>query len=163
MTIAEYIANENLLGVQKLSQQLGFPIPKNQREGYLFLKSLHVKDPISAKKYFQDIHPDKELLFDDYKNMVSEPMYNNASGCSSCGMINATGNSGCGCNGFRNATDDVMTKLEGYTEKGLLETERALNQGMSKVQDMIDKKDDRILKIGLVFLAGVLVGKLILK
>ena len=165
ITIAEYIASENLGGVQQLAHKLGYPIPRTNKEGYLFLKSIHVKDPESAKKYFTELHPDKDILFaDTYKNMIAEPLYKNASGCSSCGMINATGNSGCGCNGgFKNTTEDVITKLETYSERGVVETEKALTNTMDKVRDMLEKKDDRILKIGLVFLAGVLVGKFILK
>jgi len=162
ITIAEYIASENLGGVQELAQKLGFPIPRTNKEGYLFLKSIHVKDPENAKRYFADLHPDKDILFaDTYNNMIAEPLYKNASGCTSCGMVNATGNSGCG--GYKNANDDVLNKLENYAERGVAETEKALSDGMDKFRDMLERKDDRILKVGLVFLAGVLVGKFILK
>lgn len=174
ITVAEYIASENLGGVQELAQKLGYPVPKSNKEGYLFLKSLHVKDSETAKKYFSEIHPDKELLgTTSYNNMVVQPLnnnemynnamrYNNAMNCASCGMINATGCSACSV-GFKNVSDEVINKLENATDKGLLETERALNQGMDKVKEMLEKKDDRIFKYGMLLLAGIVIGKYILK
>lgn len=161
ITIAEYIASENLGGVQNLAKQLGYPVPKTSKEGYLFLKNLHIKDPEGSKKIFADIHPDKDILFGDtYKNMIAEPLYKNS--CGSCGMINATG--GCNsCGGYKNAADDVINKFETYTEKGVVQTEKALSSTIDRVRDMIENKDDRILKYGMVFLAGILVGKLIMK
>jgi hypothetical protein len=163
ITIAEYIASENLEGVQNLALQLGYPAPKTKKEGYLFLKSLHVKDPEGSKKYFAQIHPDKDILFaDTYRNMIAEPLYKNASGCNSCGMVNATG--GCGCGGsFKNANNEVLNKFETYAEKGINETKEVLSDTVDKVRDMIERKDDRILKYGVVFIAGLLIGKLILK
>lgn len=148
ITIAEYIASENLEGIKKLASELGYPIPKNSKEGYLFLKSLYIKDPELSKKYFAEIHPDKEILFSDsYKSMIAEPLYKNATGCN-CG--------------FKNLNEDVLNQVQTFSEKGIYETEKAIGGLSDKIRDLIETKDDRILKYGLVFIAGVLVGKLIL-
>jgi hypothetical protein len=164
ITVAQYIASENLAGVQNLAKQLSAPMPLDSRQAHSFLKTLYLKDPNTAEKYFKQIHPDKETLFGgSYNEMTAEPMYNNAIGssCNSCGSFKNM--SGCSSCSMRNANDDVVTQIENYADKGVLETEKVVSQGVDKMRDLLKEKDDRIFKYAAMFVAGFLVCKLISK
>lgn len=158
MTVAEYIARENLSGVQQLASELSAPMPADAKQAHSFLKMLYLKNPNQAKQYFKQIHPDKEILGfkEDYNNMIAEPMYKNA--CGSCGSFkNMSGCSSC----MRNASDDVVMQIENYADKGLFQTEKVVNQGVDKMRDLLKEKDDRLFKYAAMFIAGFLVCKLI--
>lgn len=168
ITVAQYIASENLQGVQELAKRLGDKVPRNSQEGYMFLKYIYLKDSVMGDKYFAEIHPDRDILAtvveEKYNNMTAEPMYKNA--CGSCGSFsNATG---CNCGGggsmnMRNATDEVISQLSSYSDKGLYETEKAVNSGIDKMRELLKEKDDRLFKYLAVFAAGYLLHKLISK
>ena len=186
LTIREYIAKENLSGVQNLARKLSQKVPQNEQEANQFLRWMHFKNPEKAEKVFKQLHPDRNFLSEassgDFKNMIAEPLdgaaptpapvlnQNQMCGCGS--FKNAVGLCPvCSMRSFRNAIDESTTntvstvtsnlanKLETYADKGVQYTEKAID----RLEATVKEKNNHMVQLLVAGLIGIAIGKFILK
>jgi hypothetical protein len=153
MTISEYIAINNLKGVQKFASDNGYSIPNDAREAYLLLKSIHNRDEQEAIKVLSELHPDGFLF---KRPAVVEPKKEKKSATN-----NFKNMADCGC--MKNATGDFGTSIESITNQGIAYTENAVNQGVDKIRQAVKEKNDDLMRNLLFFGAGFIVCKLLFK
>jgi hypothetical protein len=174
-TLVGTIIQQNFSGVQQLAQNLGYAVPQNPEEGYGFFVALRDKTTQQDfARYVMSVHPNWQLFGKNICNTMlqnnSQPMqYRNA--C--CGFVNADGSqNGNGQNGNgqnsngQNGNGNSIMNQSGAN--GGVEIPQEVRQGFDFLSQRISeiantRSQNQILQYGIVFVVGLVAGKVLFK
>jgi hypothetical protein len=179
-TLVGTIIQQNFSGVQQLAQNLGYAVPQNPEEGYGFFVALRDKTTQQDfARYVMSVHPNWQLFGKNICNTMlqnnSQPMqYRNA--C--CGFVNADGSqngngqngngqnsNGQNSNGQNGNGNSIMN--QGGANGGV-EIPQEVRQGFDFLSQRISeiantRSQNQILQYGIVFVVGLVAGKVLFK
>jgi hypothetical protein len=164
-TLVGTIIQQNFSGVQELAQKLGYPVPQNPQEGYNFFVALRDKTTQQDfARYVMSVHPNWQLFG---KNICNTMLQNNSQSMqyqnACCGFVNADGSqNGNGQNGNGNS---IMNQ---GGANGSMEIPQEVRQGFDFLSQRISeiantRSQNQILQYGIVFVVGLVAGKVLFK
>ena len=150
MTTAEFIAKENTAGVVAFAKKNGIELPNDPQYAYDFLRQNWDRDPEAIKEAMSELHPHANFLGLDsmgYNNSAPRKKYRNFS-----------------AGQFDDMDSDAMSIMERGINKGK-EIASSLLNGNNQNNNNGPVKDHtkEILTYGAVLLAGIFIGKFLMK
>lgn len=152
MTAAEYIAKENTPGVVAFARKHGYQISNDPREAHEFLRQAWESDPEAVKAAMTELHPHANFMGGighvDQRSMSRlKKRYRNYDGNQ---YSEDTGES------------DIMDILERGIDKGRQMATNLFSSNNNPNQPAKDHTKE-ILTYGAVLLAGIFIGKFLMK
>lgn len=149
--VSEYIASENLPGVQQLAQSLNYSIPKTMLEAVNFLSALYQNDSNYGKEVFKSLHPDATwLTVPSFANMMQAPIEG-----SPAGTVNTPPCSACMHNAMEN---NLTAQLQQYADTGVKYTKDLVKESYQQIKEIIQERDNQVFKRHAIFIGGITVG-----
>ena len=166
-TLVGTIIQQNFSGVQQLAQKMGYPVPQTPQEAQTFFVNLRDNEaPQDFARYVMSVHPNWQLFGKNICNTMlpnnnSQPMqYRNA--C--CGFVNADGSQN--GNGNGNGNGNQMQNNQQTNQQ--IEIPQEFRQGFDFLSQRIGeiastRNQNQIIQYGLVFVVGLVAGKVLFK
>lgn len=164
-TLVGTIIQQNFSGVQELAQKLGYPVPQNPQEAYNFFVALRDKTTQQDfARYVMSVHPNWQLFG---KNICNTMLQNNSQSMqyqnACCGFVNADGSQNGNGNGNGNGN---MNNTQAPQQSVAIPQEFRqgfdfLSQRISEIANT--RNQNQIIQYGLVFVVGLVAGKVLFK